>query len=214
MTASAVVACQRPADAGYLFVETSLDPADFAVTALCNAAAGYGSSSPSAAVCASGGDPYVPSGCEVIVCARPSDVTGYAIAAEPNLDLSQGALAVTAACDTTTADSPGGFQGTAVATACTSPGAPYTLSGCSPAPVVCTRPSDLTGYDAAQLAEVDLTAAGFTVNAACDADGNGHPALDFGLPSACELICAAPAAQAATKAPRRPRCAAPRARTP
>ena len=171
LTASAVVACQRPADAGYLFVETSLDPAAFAVTALCNAAAGYGGSSPSVAVCASGGNPYVPSGCEAIVCTRPSDVTGYTITAEPNLDLSQGALAVTAACDTTTADSPGGFQGTAVATACTSPETPYTLSGCSPAPVVCTTPSDLTGYDEDQLVEVDLTAAGFTVNAACDADG-------------------------------------------
>ena len=72
--------------------------------------------------CESSGD-YTVTACTSIVCTRPSDVTGYTVA-DTNLDLGAGAFDVTAACAA-------GYEGTAAASACSTHGRDYTLSGCS-----------------------------------------------------------------------------------
>lgn len=62
-----------------------------------------------------------------------------------------------------------GYEGTAVAHACTSPGA-YSLSGCTE--IVCTTPSDTTGFSITEH-ELGIANAGFDVTAECDTGFEG-----------------------------------------
>ena len=56
-----------------------------------------------------------------------------------------------------------GYQGTATTTKCSGHNGPYTLSGCTPAPV-CVSPKDLTGYS---VTETSLDRSSFKVQATC-----------------------------------------------
>jgi len=86
-------------------------------------------------------------------CVRPATLSGYSISTE--LSLVKSSFSVTAACAT-------GYEGTAAATACTSSGGAYTLSGC--AATVCTRPASSTGYTISAEVLPKLT---FSVTATC-----------------------------------------------
>eukprot|EP01045_Picozoa_sp_COSAG04_P020277 COSAG04_NODE_2058_length_4891_cov_35.546536_1_plen_624_part_10 len=154
----------------------------FAVTASC--AEGYAGNAVVTA-CANHGEDYALSGCAAIQCSRPSDTTGYTIGAEhlyiaENLNSPQGPFEVTVGCAqgvgtrwtwgwmTTHYRTPNGDP--PEVTPCTSPGAPYSLSGCMLAMLItqgadCTRPA---GADVRyELAETDLSIDGFTVTATC-----------------------------------------------
>ena len=159
---TAVVVCGRPADAGYTYTETNLDPSAFAVTAVC--ADGYESAgAQTVTTCPSGGTPFVLGGqtCTPIVCTTPA-VMGYTVTSEGNVDLSAGLFDVAWACDPTPSSSvPGGYGGTAVAAACTSSGA-YTLTGCTAQAVVCDTRASGSGYT---IDETSLTPG-------ADADGD------------------------------------------
>ena len=90
------IVCTTPADlTGYTVTETELSTATgFSVAAAC--ADNY----EGAAVvtpCTTDG-PYALAGCESIVCTTPANLSGYRILSEYNLDLSDGAFDVTAAC--------------------------------------------------------------------------------------------------------------------
>jgi hypothetical protein len=89
-----------------------------------------------------------------VVCTVPSDTTGYTVT-NNELNVATG-FDVTAACAT-------GYEGSSpAAAACTTSG-DYTLSGCIA--VVCTVPSDTTGYTVTNN-ELNV-ATGFDVTAAC-----------------------------------------------
>ena len=103
---------------------------------------------------------YSLSGCTEIVCTTPSDTTGFSIT-EHELSILNAGFDVTAECDT-------GFEGTAVVTACTSSRS-YGLSGCTE--IVCTTPSDTTGFS---ITEHELSILqGFDVTAQCDTGFEG-----------------------------------------
>ena len=125
--------CTRPYDdeAGYWHLrqidapETFVAPQHFVelgfnVGVRCHTDIGYEGTAVAHACTSSG--PYSLSGCTEIVCTTPSDTTGFSIT-ESELGIGNAGFDVTAQCDT-------GFEGTAVVTACTSPGA-YNLTGCT-----------------------------------------------------------------------------------
>ena len=72
-------------------------------------------------------------------CVRPADTIGYELS-EVELSITTG-FDVVAACAV-------GYEGSAAVTECSADGDPYALSGC--APIVCTAPPDLSGYDVAE----------------------------------------------------------------
>ena len=115
------IVCTTPADlTGYTVTETELSTATgFSVAAAC--ADNY-EGAEVVTPCTTDG-PYALAGCESIVCTTPASLTGYRILSEYNLDLSDGAFDVTAACGAN-------YAGAAVATACTTDGE-YALSGCA-----------------------------------------------------------------------------------
>ena len=119
-------------------------------------AAGYeGTPTESDYSCGAEGAELTIGGCQPVVCSQPSDITGYTVT-ETQLNVATG-FEVTPACAT-------GYEGTAAVTACTASGA-YALSGCTA--IVCTQPSDTTGYT---VTETQLNVAtGFDVTVQCDA---------------------------------------------
>jgi hypothetical protein len=96
------------------------------------------------------------------ICTRPSDTTGYDSVIENELNTATGFNVTVGGC---AAD----YEGTASVAACTASGN-YSLSGCSP--IVCTRPSDTTGYDSVIDNELN-TATGFNVTVECAANYEG-----------------------------------------
>jgi surface protein len=170
------VVCTQPSDiTGYSVTETQLNvAAGFAVTVAC--ASNYESigSGPAAASCGAASGDYTLSGCAAVVCSQPSDVSGYTIGAE-QLDLSAGAFAVTVSCA-------GGYESSGSGPAAASCGAAsgdYTLSGC--AAIVCTRPSDMTGYTVVTETQLSVVM-GFDVTVACATNYEG----DSPAATACE----------------------------
>ena len=159
LTGCAPIVCTTPADlTGFAIVETNLDlsAGAFAVTVTC--ASGYDSTGagPAAAVCTISGD-YSLSGCTA-QCTQPASIAGYTVDAESQLDVVAG-FDVVATCDT-------GYEGTAVATACTAHNTAYTLSGC--APIVCTTPPATTGYVLPSPAyNLDLSSGAFDATVTC-----------------------------------------------
>jgi hypothetical protein len=109
--------------------------------------------------CNTGTAPYTLSGCYPIVCSTPRNSRGYEAPTETNLDLSLGPLDVSSACATSDM-----YEGTAIATACTSDGAPYVLSGCKP--IVCTSPGIL-GYVVEREYQLDLSIGDLDVSVTC-----------------------------------------------
>eukprot|EP01044_Picomonas_judraskeda_P004899 COSAG03_NODE_443_length_7873_cov_18.299588_2_plen_240_part_00 len=130
---------------------------------------------------------YSLSGCTEIVCTTPSDTTGFSIT-EHELGIGNAGFDVTAECDT-------GFEGTAVVTVCTSPGA-YSLSGCTE--IVCTTPSDTTGFFSITETELSILQ-GFDVTAQCDTGFEGTAVVtactssrSYGLSGCTEIVCTTP----------------------
>ena len=123
------IVCVRPsATAGYSsFAESNLDltVGSFDVSVACR----VGWEGTAEASCITSGE-YVLTGCSPIVCARPVDISGYALIRENNLDLSVGTFLLSAVCAAGYV-SGNRFVGSASATACTTGLAEYTLSGCS-----------------------------------------------------------------------------------
>ncbi len=127
----------------------SIATGSFAVTGV-QCASGY-AGVPTATVCASANAPYVLSGC-VDTCVRPT-TTGYDFSSVSETDLSaDGTFDVT---DITCAS---GYQGTAVATVCSSSDK-YVVSGCTVIPPTTTptlrATNTTTAAPAIALAETD-----------------------------------------------------------
>ena len=162
LSGCAPIVCTTPAaTTGFAVVETNLDlsAGAFGVTATCDAGytvdvdAGY---TVAAAACTTSGD-YTLSGCTA-QCTQPVSIAGYTVDAEIQLDVLAG-FDVVATCDT-------GYEGTAVATACTAHNTAYTLSGC--APIVCTSPPATTGYVIPSPAyNLDLSTGAFDAAVSC-----------------------------------------------
>ena len=174
MTGCDPIVCTRPSSSHYDFtnvVEGNLDlsSGSFDVTGL-DCAAGYDGTAVAAACTTSG--PYDVSGCEPIVCMRPSS-SGYDFTniAEGNLDLSSGDF------DVTGVTCASGYEGTATPVVCATDG-PYTMTGCDP--IVCTRPNS-SHYDFTNVVEgnLDLSSGSFDVTElACAAGYAGTAVAD------------------------------------
>ena len=179
------IICKQPSDiTGYTVTETELSPlTGFDVSAQCDA--GYEGTA-TANVCESKGY-YFLSGCAEIVCTQPSDTTGYMVV-ETELNVVTG-FDVSVQCAA-------GWSGSPTVSACTSAG-DYTLSGCTDANIVCTQPSDITGYT---VTETELSVAvGFAVTPQCAAGYEGTPAVsactsagNYTLSGCTEIVCTQP----------------------
>ena len=111
---------------GYDFTnvdEYELYGSEFEVTGVTCAGGYEGTATP--VVCETDGSPYTMTGCDPIVCTRPSSSHyDFTNVVEGNLDLSSGSFDVTElACAA-------GYAGTAVADPCSTSG-PYTVSNCT-----------------------------------------------------------------------------------
>ena len=93
-----------------------------------------------------------------IQCVRPADVAGYTVSSEA-LDVPNFAVGVSCAA---------GYQGSAVASSCSSADTCYSLGGC--VSFQCTRPADTTGY---AIGAETLDAASFAVSVSCAAGYEG-----------------------------------------
>ena len=180
--------CSTPLDIeGYSTTETDMSTGAFNVTGVC--AGGYEGTA-NVTVCQAGGA-YVLSGCAEIICSQPSDTSGYASISETNLDLSAGALTVSAACAS-------GYEGAATATACTMSGE-YVLGGCTA--IVCTRPTVMTGYNVSVETNLDLSSGTFAVSATCASGREGSPSAttctvhgaEYTLSGCTAIVCTRPA---------------------
>ena len=113
--------------------------------------------------------------CRTVICTTPDDTSGYTLT-ETQLDVVVG-FDVTAAC---AANYEASGDGPA-ASSCGSASGPYGLSGCSA--VVCTRPTDITGYDIQEF-NLDLSRFDFAVGVVCaegyEASGAGPSAASCG----------------------------------
>ena len=138
--------------------------------------------------------------CTAALCTEPSDVTGYTVT-NTELNVAIG-FSVIVACDT-------GYEPTGAGPAAATCGSSgdYTLSGC--AAVVCTQPSDITGYTVLDTQLNVVT--GFDVTAACDtgyestgagpaAAGCGAVSGDYTLSGCAAVVCTEPAAIVAVAA--------------
>ena len=165
------ITCTQPSDTiGYdSIIETQLDlssPSGFSVTAEC--ATGYEGTA-SAAACTTTG-PYTLDGCTPIICGQPTDTIGYDSIIVTQLDLSSpSGFSVTANCAT-------GYEGTPSATACNGNGEPYTLSGCTP--IICSTPTDTSGYTINSESNLNLSAGSFSINAQCATGYTGSAVAD------------------------------------
>ena len=165
LSGCAAVECTQPLSiAGYTVTNTELSVATgFDVTVACDT--GYESTGdgPAATTCGAVSGEYTLSGCSML-CAQPASTAGYTV--DELQVLVSDAFSVTATCDTEN-----GYEGTAVATACTAPNTAYTLSGC--APIVCTGlvAGDWPSYVLpSQAYNLDLSAGAFDATVTC-ADG-------------------------------------------
>ena len=150
--------CIAPSDAtGYKVTEVVLSGSKFDVTAEC--ATGY-VGTVSVAVCSADGAAYTLSGCEKEkLCVSPSDAKAYVVT---ETVLAASMFDVTAKCAE-------GYVGTASASACSSDGKAYTLSGCEKE-VYCVAPMDSTGY---QVNEISLAKSKFDVKVSCASGFSG-----------------------------------------
>ena len=165
----------------------------------CSGGANAIDASPAGITCAT--DPCTATECcTAAFCTEPSDVTGYTVT-NTQLNVATG-FSVIVACDT-------GYESTGAGPAAATCGSSgdYTLSGC--AAVVCTQPSDITGYTVLDTQLNVVT--GFDVTAACDtgyestgagpaAAGCGAVSGDYTLSGCAAVVCTEPAAIVAVAA--------------
>eukprot|EP00438_Fugacium_kawagutii_P007366 Skav218579 [mRNA] locus=scaffold2610:482658:484091:- [translate_table: standard] len=180
------IECASPSFEGYDVTESSTVAQDFVVPVSC--ARGYEGKAVATA-CAKTGEKYTLSGCKysTTTCSAPVSAAGYVVT---EVELRKIIFQVNALCGP-------GYIGTAKAAACHAHTGPYSLSGCSPAPV-CVSPQDFTGY---VVTEDSLDRGSFKVQAACAETHIGTPKAtkctsnlgSYGLTGCVEKIeCASP----------------------
>ena len=154
------IECTSPNFDGYVVKEQNTVAQTFDVSGTC--ARGYEGKAVATA-CKKTGQKYTLSGCKysTTTCAAPKSQVGYLVT---EVELRKIVFDVNAQCAP-------GYVGTGKATRCNAHNGPYTLSGCSPAPV-CVSPKDLTGYD---VTESSLDRDSFKVSAACAVTHTGNP---------------------------------------
>ena len=150
-TASPV--CLAPEElAGYSVTESSLDMSSFKVDVAC---ADTHTGSPKATKCSSPLSSYTLSGCEEkIRCESPESTEGYVVT---ETETTAQLFNVPATCAR-------GYEGKAVATACSKTGNKYTLSGCKYSSATCAAPAVTEGY---VVTEVELRQIIFDVQVTC-----------------------------------------------
>jgi len=154
------IECASPNFEGYTVTEQNTVAQTFDVPATC--ARGYEGTAVATA-CSKTGEKYTLSGCKysTTTCAAPKATDGYLVT---EAQLRKILFDVSVQCAP-------GYQGAAKVAPCTGDGKPYTLTGCSPAPV-CVSPKDLTGYS---VTEASLDRGSFKVEAKCSATHIGEP---------------------------------------
>ena len=146
------IQCASPENDHYLVTEQNTVAQTFDVAVAC--ARGYEGKAVATA-CSKTGQQYQLSGCKysTTTCVAPKSQVGYLVT---EVELRKIIFEVNAQCAP-------GYQGTATTTKCSGHNGPYTLSGCTPAPV-CVSPKDLTGYS---VTETSLDRSSFKVQATC-----------------------------------------------
>ncbi|CAJ1339586.1 unnamed protein product [Effrenium voratum] len=146
-----------PGTAGYMVFETSLNPYEFNVSAIC--ADGY-QGTPAVKVCSEGGKTYSLTGCKARSCSPPTmDVDPY-VTTVHSLEIPS--FSVTTKCKGVKDPSK-----PIMAVPCTRDLQPYTLEGCLP--LMCSSPTK-TAEDGYAVVETNKLIKGFNVKATC-ADG-------------------------------------------
>ena len=146
------IQCASPESDHYLVTEQNTVAQTFDVAVAC--ARGYEGKAVATA-CSKTGQQYQLSGCKysTTTCVAPKSQLGYLVT---EVELRKIIFEVNAQCAP-------GYQGAATTTKCSGHNGPYTLSGCTPAPV-CVSPKDLTGYS---VTETSLDRSSFKVQVAC-----------------------------------------------
>eukprot|EP00435_Cladocopium_sp_Y103_P024492 s2486_g6.t1 len=146
------IQCASPESDHYLVTEKNTVAQTFDVAVAC--ARGYEGKAVATA-CSKTGQQYQLSGCKysTTTCVAPTSQLGYLVT---EVELRKIIFEVNAQCAP-------GYQGAATTTKCSGHNGPYTLSGCTPAPV-CVSPKDLTGYS---VTETSLDRSSFKVQVAC-----------------------------------------------
>ena len=166
-------------------LDLSLGPLD--VTVAC--AANFEGTAQVAA-CTVSGNEYVVSGCVAVVCASDTTTAGYISIVEAEMDTTQaGGFVVAAACAS-------GYEGSAIAARCTHNGGEYSLRGC--APIVCTRPGNLAGYNQPAETNLDLSAGQLQVSLSCASGYEGVASVacvtsgDYAVAGCTAIVCTTP----------------------